>query len=137
MSQDHGTPLLKHGMADINPVLRPHYVTAGDGNRIIVLVHGFPQSWWTWRRVIPILANAGFRVIAPDYRGAGNSSRPIGGYDKRTMANDIHLLLHVMREVADHVTGFGVSNTGHWIAEENPEAFTAALLRFLTGTDTK
>jgi pimeloyl-ACP methyl ester carboxylesterase len=94
MSQGHGTQLLKHGMAEIHPGLRLHYVTAGDGNRIIVLLHGFPQTWCAWRHVMPILANAGFRVIAPDYRGAGNSSRPIGGYDKRTLADDIHLLLH-------------------------------------------
>jgi pimeloyl-ACP methyl ester carboxylesterase len=94
MPQDHGTQLLKHGMAQINPGLRSHYVEAGNGDRIIVLLHGFPQTWWEWRQVIPILANAGFRVIAPDYRGAGNSSRPIGGYDKRTLANDLRSLLH-------------------------------------------
>jgi pimeloyl-ACP methyl ester carboxylesterase len=51
--------LLKHGMAEINRGLRLHYVTAGDGNRMIVLLHGFPQTWWEWRHVIPILANAG------------------------------------------------------------------------------
>jgi hypothetical protein len=56
-------------------------------------LHGFPQTWWEWQRVIPILVQAGYRVIAPDYRGAGNSSRPAGGYDKRTMAGDIHQLL--------------------------------------------
>src|SRR5207248_7963762 len=44
--------------------------------------------------VIPPLIDAGFRVIVPDYRGAGNSSRPAGGYDKRTMAGDIHRLVH-------------------------------------------
>jgi hypothetical protein len=92
MSQGYGTQLLKHGMAQINPGLRLHYVTEEDGNRIIVLLHGFPQTRWGWRHVIPILANAGLGVIAPDYRGAGNSSRPIGGYDKRTLASDIHLL---------------------------------------------
>jgi pimeloyl-ACP methyl ester carboxylesterase len=94
MSQGDGPQLPKHGMAQINPGLRLHYVAAGEGDRTIVLLHGFPQTWWEWRHVIPILAAAGFRVIAPDYRGAGNSSRPLGGYDKRTLANDIRLLLH-------------------------------------------
>lgn len=81
-------------MADIEPGLRLHYVTAGEGTRTIVLVHGFPQTWWEWRHVIGPLAQAGFRVVAPDYRGAGNSWRPAGGYDKRTVAGDLHRLLH-------------------------------------------
>jgi pimeloyl-ACP methyl ester carboxylesterase len=85
--------MITHGMADIEPQLRLHYVTAGEGERTVVLLHGFPQTWWEWRRAIPDLVNASFRVVAPDYRGAGNSFRPQGGYDKRTMAGDIRLLL--------------------------------------------
>jgi pimeloyl-ACP methyl ester carboxylesterase len=80
-------------MADIEPGLRLHYVTAGEGARTVVLLHGFPQTWWEWRRVIPALVDAGYRVVAPDYRGAGHSWRPLAGYDKRTMAGDIHRLL--------------------------------------------
>jgi pimeloyl-ACP methyl ester carboxylesterase len=83
-----------HGMADIEPGLRLHYVTSGEGPRTIVLLHGFPQTWWQWSRVIPTLVDAGLRVVAPDYRGAGHSWRPLAGYDKRTMAEDIHQLLH-------------------------------------------
>lgn len=86
-------PVFTHGMADIEPSLRIHYVTAGEGDRTIVLLHGFPQTWWEWRRLIPGLVNAGFRVVAPDYRGAGDSWKPHGGYDKHTMAADIHTLL--------------------------------------------
>lgn len=84
---------LQHGMADIAPGLRLHYVTAGAGERTIVLLHGFPQTWWEWRGIIPELVKAGFRVVAPDYRGAGQSFRPQDGYDKRTMAGDIQKLL--------------------------------------------
>jgi pimeloyl-ACP methyl ester carboxylesterase len=80
-------------MADIEPGLRLHYVTTGEGERTVVLLHGFPQTWWEWHRVIPGLVRAGFNVVAPDYRGAGNSWRPPGGYDKRTMAEDIQRLL--------------------------------------------
>lgn len=84
---------LTHAMANIERGLRLHYVTAGDGPRVVVLLHGFPQTWWEWRRVIPALVNADLKVVAPDYRGAGHSSRPAGGYDKLTMAGDIHRLL--------------------------------------------
>jgi pimeloyl-ACP methyl ester carboxylesterase len=80
-------------MADIEPGLRLHYVTAGDGPRAVVLLHGFPQTWREWQHVIPPLVDAGFRVVAPDYRGAGESWRPAGGYDKRTMAADIRTLV--------------------------------------------
>ena len=83
-----------HGMADIEPGLRLHYVVAGEGEHTVVLLHGFPQTWWEWRHVAPPLVEAGFRVVIPDYRGAGHSSRPAGGYNKRTMASDIHRLLH-------------------------------------------
>ncbi|MFG3253838.1 alpha/beta fold hydrolase [Streptomyces sp. NPDC048172] len=99
---------LTHGMADIEPGLRLHYVTAGTGPRTAVLLHGFPQTWREWRRVIPALVEAGFRVVAPDHRGAGDSWRPAGGYDKRTMASDIHRLLR------DHLGTEGrVAVVGH------------------------
>jgi pimeloyl-ACP methyl ester carboxylesterase len=107
--------ILTHGMADIEPGLRLHYVTAGDGARTIVLLHGFPQTWFEWHRLIPGLVKAGYRVVAPDYRGAGHSWRPHGGYDKRTMAGDIHRLvrqhLHIDQPVvvAGHDIGLMVA----------------------------
>jgi pimeloyl-ACP methyl ester carboxylesterase len=85
--------IVTHGTADIQPGLRLHFVTAGKGARTIVLLHGFPQTWWQWHGVIPMLVAGGFRVVAPDYRGAGHSWRPPDGYDKQTMAEDIHQLL--------------------------------------------
>ena len=85
---------LEHGTVELEAGVRLHYVTAGHGPRTIVLLHGYPQTWWEWRHIIPALAEAGWRVVAPDYRGAGKSSKPPTGYDKRTMASDIHRLLH-------------------------------------------
>jgi pimeloyl-ACP methyl ester carboxylesterase len=73
-------------MAAIDPGLRLHHVTAGTRPRVVVLPHGFPQTWRQWHRVIGPLVASGFRVVAPGYRGAGQSWRPHGGYDKRTMA---------------------------------------------------
>lgn len=85
MSHEQVLAIWKHGVAEIEAGLRLHYVTAGDGQRqTILLLHGFPQTWWEWRLVIPPLVEAGFQVVAPDYRGAGQSSRPLSGYDKRT-----------------------------------------------------
>ncbi|MCD9197756.1 alpha/beta fold hydrolase [Aeromicrobium wangtongii] len=91
--------------------VRLHYYDCGDGDDTLVLLHGYPQTAWQWRHVLGPLADAGYRVIAPDYRGAGHSSRPSdgpgrtadlrggvtlprAGYSKWTMAEDIHLLLH-------------------------------------------
>ena len=80
------TPAITHHVADLSDV-RLHYVTAGDGPPV-VLLHGWPQTWYEWRHVIPALAEH-HRVIAPDLRGLGDSSRPEGGYDKKTIARDI------------------------------------------------
>ena len=103
-----------HGMADVEPGVRLHYVEAGGGASTIVLLHGFPQTWREWRRVIPELAAAGFRLIAPDHRGAGHSSRPPGGYDKRTMAGDIAAIMaslgHSKYQVVGHDRGARVAH---------------------------
>ena len=80
-----------HHHADLGDV-RLHYVTAGDGFPV-VLLHGWPQSWYEWRHIIPALARD-YRVIAPDLRGLGDSSRPAGGYDKQTVGHDIWRLVH-------------------------------------------
>src|SRR5579872_3635714 len=69
-----------------------HYVTAGSGDPL-VLLHGWPQTWYEWRRIMPALAQR-YTVIAPDMRGLGDSSRPATGYDKRTVAADIRQLVH-------------------------------------------
>lgn len=59
----------------------------------VVLLHGFPQTSYQFRHVLPMMAAEGYRCIAPDYRGAGGSSRPNTGFDKATMADDIVQLL--------------------------------------------
>ena len=82
---------LSHHYADLGDV-QLHYVTAGAGFPV-VLLHGWPQSWYEWRHILPELATK-YRVIAPDLRGLGDSSRTLEGYDKKTIANDIWRLLH-------------------------------------------
>ena len=64
-----------------------HVVTAGAGDPV-VLLHGWPQSWHEWRKVMPLLAPS-YQLIVPDLPGLGDSSRPAGGYDKKTLASDL------------------------------------------------
>ncbi len=79
-----------HQTADVNGV-QLHYVQGGSGTPI-VLLHGYPETWYAWRKVMPALS-ARYTVIAPDMRGLGESSRPTQGYDKKTVAEDIHQLV--------------------------------------------
>ncbi|MFV9451295.1 alpha/beta fold hydrolase [Pseudomonas aeruginosa] len=72
--------------------VRLRYSISGSGEPL-VLLHGWPQSRREWRHVIPSLASH-FTVIAPDMRGFGDSDKPSSGYDKRTVAKDIHELIH-------------------------------------------
>ena len=81
---------IAHRYATLSSV-KMHYVEAGAGAPL-VLLHGYPETWYEWRHVIPLLA-PNFRVIAPDLRGLGDTSRPAHGYDKRTVAGDVRELL--------------------------------------------
>jgi len=77
-------------MAVVNGV-QIHYVIGGHGNPV-VLLHGWPETWYEWRHVMPALAK-NYTVIAPDLRGLGDSSKPLTGYDGKTVAEDIHQLV--------------------------------------------
>ncbi len=70
-----------------------HYVAVGGPGETVVLLHGWPQTWYAWRRVIPHLTGAGYAVVAPDLRGLGDTSRPTAGYDSGTVARDVLELL--------------------------------------------
>ena len=96
-----------HGVKEVEPGVQLHYVQSGSGPRTIVLLHGYPETWWQWRHTMPLFAEAGFRAIAVDYRGAGNSSKPADGYDKRTMAKDIRRLLVEHLEIQEPVCLIG------------------------------
>lgn len=69
-----------------------HYVIGGQGDPI-VLLHGWPETWYEWRYVIPQLIANNYTVIAPDLRGLGDSEKPQTGYDKKTVAEDIYKLI--------------------------------------------
>ncbi len=79
---------VRHHTADLTDVTM-HFVTAGDGAEPVVLLHGWPQTWYEWRKVIPHLTSAGYRIVAPDLRGLGDTSRPAHGCDSASAARDI------------------------------------------------
>jgi pimeloyl-ACP methyl ester carboxylesterase len=71
--------------------LRLHAVTGGEGAPLL-LVHGWPQTWYAWRMLMPALARD-FRVVAVDQRGIGLSDKPPDGYDTGTLAGDLVALM--------------------------------------------
>src|SRR3954464_15614832 len=79
-----------HQMASVNGI-QMHYVIGGHGDPL-VLLHGWPETWYAWHKVMPALAK-NYTVIAPDLRGLGDSSKPASGYDGKTVAEDIHQLI--------------------------------------------
>src|SRR6476619_3130806 len=79
-----------HHMATVNGI-QIHYVIGGRGDPV-VLLHGWPETWYAWHKVMPALAK-NYTVIAPDLRGLGDSSKPLTGYDGKTVAEDIHQLV--------------------------------------------
>ena len=82
--------IFSHQMAEVKGV-NIHFVKGGTGEPV-VLLHGFPQTWYEWHRIMPALAEH-YTVIAPDLRGMGASSKPLSGYDDRTVAEDIYQLV--------------------------------------------
>jgi pimeloyl-ACP methyl ester carboxylesterase len=84
--------------------VRLHYVVGGAGDPVILL-HGWSQTWYEWRRILPALAER-FTVVAPDMRGLGDSSNPDGGFDKKTVAGDV-------RELARRLELGPVALVGH------------------------
>jgi pimeloyl-ACP methyl ester carboxylesterase len=92
-----------HHTAQVNGT-RLHYVTAGEGPAVMLL-HGWPQTWYEWRHVIDLLADE-YQVVAPDLRGFGYSGKPASGYDAATIAADLAAL-------ADHLDLRDVTVLGH------------------------
>jgi epoxide hydrolase 4 len=86
-------PERRHGYAELDSV-RLHYVEEGEGP-LVVLLHGFPEFWYGWRRQISPLAAAGFRVVAPDMRGYNLSGKPTGAgsYSPELLAGDVRDLI--------------------------------------------
>ena len=97
-----------------------HYVTAGSGP-LVLLLHGFPEMWWSWRYQIASLAAAGFRVVAPDLRGY-NETPSAGPFDLDTLRDDVVGLLAHLGAARAHVVGHDWGAVIAWhLASTRPE----------------
>jgi len=105
-----------------------HYVSAGDTGSPVLLVHGFPETWWAFHDVISVLAKS-HRVFAVDLRGFGDSGNGSGEYGSKVSAEDLHLLIEHVGFGAVHLTGQDISGaTVLRLAIAHPEdvlSFTA------------
>lgn len=100
--------------------IRFHVAEAGSGEPVMAL-HGWPQHWYAWRGVLPLLA-AERRVICPDLRGFGWSQAPPGRYEKRTLAEDVHALLDALElERVDLIAHDWGAWIGYRLCLDHPE----------------
>jgi pimeloyl-ACP methyl ester carboxylesterase len=115
-----------HHHAHVNGT-RLHYVEAGSGPTVL-LVHGFPETWWAFHRLIPRLAGR-HRVVAVDLRGFGDSGNEPGEYDSRMSAEDLHQLIAHLGAGPVHLVGQDISGAVVFrLAAEHPHdvrSFTA------------
>ena len=113
------TDVFKHYTATANGA-KIHYVKGGSGD-VIVLIHGYPETWHTWHKMMPKLAK-NHTVIAVDLRGLGDSEITKSGYDKRNLAEDVHQLLEGLGiKKFDLVAHDWGANVGYALANAYPE----------------
>jgi haloacetate dehalogenase len=107
--------------------VRIHYRRQGTGPGL-VLLHGYPQTGHMWRKVMPAMAER-FTVVAPDLRGYGDSDRPAGGYDKRSMAADVAQVIEVLGVAPVVLVGHDRgARVGHRLALDHPSLLTHLVL---------
>jgi pimeloyl-ACP methyl ester carboxylesterase len=108
-----------HHTASVNGI-QMHYVIGGQGDPV-VLLHGWPQTWYEWRHVMPALTK-NYTVIAPDLRGLGDSSKPVTGYDGNTTAEDIYQLVSQLGFNKIYLVGHDIgSQTAYSYAAAHPD----------------
>lgn len=109
-----------HRSIDTNGI-RMHYVTQGEGP-LIVLLHGFPEFWYSWRYQIPFLAEHGYTVVAPDLRGYNDTDKSPRGYDVPTLIRDIEGLIKGLGQERAIIVGHDWGGLLAWaLAARYPE----------------
>jgi len=120
-------PDVTHHLARVNGT-ELHYVSAGTSGSPILLVHGFPETWWTFHKVIPLLAET-HRVVAIDLPGLGDSSNAAGDYGTEAAAETLHALVAELDLGPVHITAQDFSgSTVFRLASTHPDdilSFTA------------
>lgn len=113
-------PGVTHHLADVNGT-QLHYVSAGTNGSPILLVHGWPETWWAFRKLIPLLAQT-HRVFALDLRGFGDSSNADTEYGEAVTAEDLHHLVEHIGAGPVHILCQDISGgTGFRFAATRPE----------------
>jgi pimeloyl-ACP methyl ester carboxylesterase len=127
--------------------IRLHVAECGDGP-LVVLLHGFPEFWWSWRHQLTGLAAQGYRAVAVDLRGYGDSDKPPRGYDLWTLAGDVAGLIRALGEPRAHVVGHDWGGLIGWtvaalhprlvrslavLAAPHPLAVRSSILRDIRG----
>src|SRR5258708_4294467 len=129
---DPAMPEVTHRMIETNGI-RLHVAEQGEGP-LVILCHGFPECWYSWRHQLPALAKAGFRAVAPDLRGYGRSDRP-EEVEKYTILHDICDIVGLVDALgAGLVPRKGALLTDPaslppWITETDIEVYVAELTR--------
>lgn len=121
MKPDQATiPGVRHETAAVNGT-RLHYVTAGNQGAPVLLVHGFPETWWAFHKLIPLLA-ARHRVYAVDLRGFGDSDVADENYSGAVAAEDLHALIEHLSIGSMHVVGQDIGDgVVYRLAATHPE----------------
>jgi pimeloyl-ACP methyl ester carboxylesterase len=113
-SEWRGPDGVEHGFVQVNGI-RMHVAEKGAGP-LVVLLHGFPESWYSWRHQLRALAAAGYRAVAPDLRGYGQTDRPEAAqqYSQLHLVGDIIGLLDVLGERQAVVVGHDFGSSVAW-----------------------
>ncbi|MBI3072537.1 MAG: alpha/beta hydrolase [Deltaproteobacteria bacterium] len=112
---------IKHHTVQINGISF-HVAEKGEGP-LALMLHGFPECWYSWRFQIDALAAAGFRAVAPDLRGYGQTDAPPTGYDLRTLVADVRALAAELGEERPHIIGHDWGGLIAWsYAQSHPDA---------------
>lgn len=108
----------QHQFIEANAI-RLHYVTQGEGE-LVLLLHGFPEFWYSWRYQIPALAKH-FKVVVPDLRGYNDSEKPKSGYDLDTLSTDVRSLIERLGYSRAHIVGHDWGGAIAWrLAQQFP-----------------
>lgn len=105
---------------------RFHIADTGGTGPLVLLLHSFPQCWWTWRHQLASLRDGGYRAVAMDLRGYGASDKPPTGYDAPTLAADVAAVIRSMGASCAIVVGHGVGGWLTWaLPYHHPEVIHA------------